>query len=225
MSKFKAVSCNDWSGPDCYLYYSQYLVLLGIRFSHFLQNMSNLNYSSCMDLPVQGCSLCGTVWYRAFRVNLECWKQTAPKHGISKKYPKKSSKNLFKSQRGHWKRMKLWLVFQNFLYTIVSVLTLSSLTLFKLGSHPSLEVFSLLHCSQFDSPDPVSWLNNFLKSNNMSWHHSLMNLAEHVWVLRHLIIWKGRKSISIQRPTTISHLTNRSFISVTTSVCQCKLLN
>ena len=32
--------------------------------------MSSLNYSSCMDLTVQGCSVCGMVWYRTFRVKV-----------------------------------------------------------------------------------------------------------------------------------------------------------
>ena len=30
--------------------------------------MSNLNYSSCMDLPIKGYSLCGVVWYRTLRL-------------------------------------------------------------------------------------------------------------------------------------------------------------
>ena len=38
------------------------------RNSHFLWNMSSLNYSSCRGLPVQGCRLCGVVCYRAFKV-------------------------------------------------------------------------------------------------------------------------------------------------------------
>ena len=32
--------------------------------------MSSLNYSSCMDLPVQSCSLCGLVWCRTCRVKI-----------------------------------------------------------------------------------------------------------------------------------------------------------
>ena len=32
----------------------------------------HLNYSRCMDLPVQDCSLCGMVWYRTVRVTPGC---------------------------------------------------------------------------------------------------------------------------------------------------------
>ena len=42
-------------------------------------NVASLNYSICLDLPVQVCNLCGTVWYRTFRVKAPTtvsWTQT-----------------------------------------------------------------------------------------------------------------------------------------------------
>ena len=63
---FKVVS---WSGPDCYLCYSKYHGDYNERGTLTSFEMSNLNYSSCMDLPIQGCSLCGMVWCRTFRAN------------------------------------------------------------------------------------------------------------------------------------------------------------